>query len=83
MIVKIFWQPACPHCTEAKRLGEILKKDGIKVELHNVQEANGLAETAFFNTLSTPSIAIADENKEVASWRNKIPSKEEIKKFFK
>ncbi|MEM7821491.1 MAG: thioredoxin family protein [Candidatus Aenigmatarchaeota archaeon] len=83
MIVKIFWQPNCPYCPKAKKLGEDLKKDGINVEFYNVKEVDGLAEASFFNVLSTPSVIIVNGNKEIASWRGNTPKKEEIKNFFK
>jgi len=82
MILKIFWQKNCPNCPLAKELGKKLEKE-IKVELHNVETVDGLAEAAYFNVLSTPTLVLVDDgNREVASWRGKVPKEEEIRKFL-
>jgi len=78
MIVKIFWQEGCPHCPAAKGLGGDLEGKGTKVEYHNIKTVDGLAEAAFFNVLSTPSIVLAEDNREIKSWKGKIPEAEEL-----
>lgn len=83
MILKIFWQKNCPNCPPAKELGKKLEKE-IKVELHDVETVDGLAEAAYFNVLSTPTLILVDEEgKEIASWRGRVPKEEEIRKFLK
>lgn len=84
MVVKIFWQAKCPYCPSAKKLGKKLKDEGVKVEFHDVRSVDGLAEAAYFNVMSTPSlIVINEENKEVAGWRGKVPTVKEIKEILK
>lgn len=84
MNVKIFWQVNCPYCPPAKKLGKKLEGKGVKVEYHDVKSVDGLAEAAYFNVLSTPSLIVTnEENKEVMSWRGKVPTVKEIKKILK
>lgn len=82
MGVKIFWKESCPKCPKAKELGEALKKEGIHVNLFNLGEPSGLAEATFHDVLSTPTIIIVKGGKEVVSWRDRVPSIEEVKKFL-
>jgi arsenate reductase-like glutaredoxin family protein len=79
MIVKIFWQPECPKCPQAKEFGENLKKDGIKVEFHNVKEVDGLSESIFYDVLSTPSIVLVDNGEKKAAWYGEIPEINSVK----
>lgn len=79
MLVKIFWQPECPKCPEAKELGENLKKEGHEVEFHNVKDINGLSESLFYDVLSTPSIVVIDNGEKKAAWYGEIPELEIIK----
>ncbi|MHB0975979.1 MAG: thioredoxin domain-containing protein [Candidatus Aquicultorales bacterium] len=49
------------------------------VEFYNVDEVDGLAEAAFFGVLATPTIIVTDgAGKERASWRDGVPTKEEL-----
>jgi len=83
MIVKIFWQENCSHCPSAKKLGEKLETEGIKVEYYDVNAPDGLAEAMFHDVLSTPSLIIIDDKKkELAAWRGETPTVENIKKFL-
>jgi arsenate reductase-like glutaredoxin family protein len=79
MLVKIFWQPDCPKCPRAKELGEVLKKEGIEVELFNIKEVDGLAESIFYDVLSTPSIVLVENNEKKAAWYGEVPEIENIK----
>jgi len=79
VLVKIFWQPECPKCPEAKELGENLKKEGHEVEFHNVKDINGLSESLFYDVLSTPSIVVIDNGEKKAAWYGEIPELEIIK----
>jgi len=82
MGVKIFWKESCPKCPKAKELGESLKKEGIHVNLFSLDEPGGLAEATFFSVMSTPTVIIEKEGKEVVSWRDRVPAVEEVKKFL-
>jgi len=82
MLVKIFWQPDCPKCPKAKELGEILKKEGHNVELFNIKEVEGLAESLFYDILSTPSIIILENNEKKAAWYGEVPEIKDIKEFL-
>ena len=79
MQVKIFWQPDCPKCPKAKELGENLKKEGVEVELFNIKEVDGLAESIFYDVLSTPSIVVIENGERKASWYGDVPEIENIK----
>ena len=79
MIIKIFWQPECPKCPQAKELGEELKKEGHNVEFHNVKEVDGLSESLFYDVLSTPSVVVIEDGKKKASWYGEVPEIKNIK----
>jgi len=79
MTVKIFWQPECPKCPQAKELGEKLKDYGAKVEMFNVKEVDGLAESIFYDVLSTPSIVIVEDGQQKAAWHGEVPAFEALK----
>lgn len=80
MIVKIFWQEQCPNCPPAKELGKKLEaEDGVEVSYHNIKDPDGLSEAVIFEVMSTPSIAVCDDNgEELKVWRGSIPSIDEI-----
>lgn len=83
MIVKIFWQEGCTRCPPAKKLGKKLEGEGIKVEYHDVNTPDGLAEAMFYDVLSTPSLIITDnEKKGIVAWRGETPKMEDVKKFL-
>jgi hypothetical protein len=84
MILKVFWKQACPRCPAAKELAKDLAGQGVKVEYHNIDEVDGLAEATFFDVMATPSLVLVDDkNQEVVSWRGQVPDQEEVKKHFR
>jgi hypothetical protein len=82
MEVKIFWQENCPNCPPAKELGKKLEELGIKVEYYNVKEIDGLTVATLFGIMSTPSVVVAEEDNEIASWKSEVPSIDEVKKHI-
>jgi len=82
MLVKIFWQPDCPKCPRAKELGERLKEEGFSVELFNIKEVDGLAESIFYDVLSTPSVIIVNNGEKKAGWYGEVPELKVIKDFL-
>ena len=77
--IKIFWQPECPKCPKAKELGEMLRSEGYDVELFNTKEMDGLAESVYYDVLSTPSVVVIDEKGTKASWMGEVPAANAIK----
>jgi glutaredoxin len=73
MQVKIFWQPDCPKCPMAKELGEALKRDGYEVQLFNISEVDGMAESLFYDILSTPSVVVVENGERKAAWYGTVP----------
>jgi len=82
-VVKIFWQRNCPKCPVAKELGKKLEDDGTAVEYFDTQTVDGLAEASFFDVLATPSVVLAEGNKELAAWRGEAPKITDVKKFLR
>jgi len=79
MKIKIFWQKNCPHCPEAKNVGEQLEKEA-EVQYFDVDTVDGLAEASYYDIASTPSIVVLDNNNnEIKIWRGKTPRLEEIR----
>lgn len=80
MKVKFFYKNDCPKCPAAKEIVSQLK---CEVEAFNLDEADGLAEAAYYSIMSTPSIIISDdEEKEIATFRGEVPSKAELEKWL-
>ncbi len=78
--VKIFTRAQCPKCPAAKDLGKRLEQEGVTVFQYDVDTTEGLAEASFYSIFSTPSLMIEDEEgKEVAGWRGKVPTLEEVR----
>lgn len=83
MIIKIFWQESCSRCPPIKELGKKLETEGIKIEYHDINTADGLAEAMFHDVLSTPSLIMIDEQKkEIAAWRGETPDIKMVRKFL-
>lgn len=79
MKVKIFTKITCPKCPAAKTLAGELEKKGTEIQLYDLDNPDGLAESAMFNVMSTPTIIIVDENgQETKSWRGSVPKVEEV-----
>ena len=78
--VKLFWQPSCVKCPKAEEVCDELEKEGVKVERYNIADRDGLAESAFYQVLATPTMVIIENDEEVKSWRGEAPSLEEVKK---
>ena len=79
MEIKIFWQPECPKCPQVEELGKELKEKGYHVELFNVKEVDGMAESVFYDVLSTPSVVVVENGEQKASWLGEVPTVESIK----
>jgi len=79
-ILKIFTQPLCPACPPAKELGERLK-ESVKIEYVDVSTPDGLAEAQFYNIMSTPTLVLVEDNKEIQAWIG-TPEQEEIQKLL-
>ncbi len=75
MTTKFFWKSECSKCPAAKESISDLKD----VEFYNLDEAEGLAEAAFYSVMSTPSLVISDDKgAELASFRGEMPTAEEL-----
>jgi len=80
--IKIFTKAECPKCPAMEEIGQKLKREGIPVFKYDVDTTEGLAEASFYSILSTPSLLIEDEEKEVAAWRGTTPSIQEVKRYL-
>lgn len=81
MKIKLFTKTDCPKCPLAKELCKELEND-IEVEYWNVDERDGLAEGSFYEVMSTPTIVIVNDEREVRSFRGEVPDKEEVLKIL-
>ena len=57
----------CPNCPKAKKVVKeyIKKNNDVKLELYDVGEVEGLAESAYYDIFSTPTVLVLKDNKEV------------------
>lgn len=80
MKIKFFFKKDCPRCPEAK---EVLSKINLEYESIDVDTVNGMAEAAYYDVSSTPSILVLDDaGEEIKGWRGEPPSPEEIKQVL-
>lgn len=78
--VKFFYKNDCPNCPPAKETVKQLMEAGYSIEEFNLDTSDGLAESAYYGILSTPSILIVnDEDLILEEFRSKIPQTNEIK----
>ena len=82
MKIKLFTQDTCPKCPAAKKLCKELESRA-QVEYHDVRTEDGLAESLFFNVMSTPTIILEKEGKEIKSWREKTPTMAEVLEWLR
>jgi thiol-disulfide isomerase/thioredoxin len=79
--IKLFTKTDCPKCPAAKEVVEEIQKEGkIKVELYDVDQAEGLAEAQMYSVLATPSIIVCQddaEEAEIKSFRGEAPPTKE------
>lgn len=79
MKVKLFTQPNCPNCPPAKELAEQLKEKGINVENWDINEVDGLAESAFHSVSVTPTLLILTaDDEELKKWEGAAPTINEV-----
>jgi len=82
-VLKLFWKENCANCPQAKKFAKEIE-GYLKVEFHNADTPEGLAEATFYDILSTPSFVLVDDTgRELKSWHGKIPSKDEILELIK
>jgi glutaredoxin len=73
--LKVFVKKDCPKCPAAKEVASRFPH----VEIYDVEQADGLAEAAYYNVWCTPSLIIVDDDgSEVHGWRCYVPSPGEI-----
>ena len=73
-IVKLFTKQKCPNCPKVKRVVEeyIKKNKDVGLELYDVGEVEGLAESAYYDIFSTPTVLVLKDNKEVSRFTGVI-----------
>ena len=79
--MKVFWQEDCIRCTPAKEMCNILieRKASVNLKLFDIGTIDGMAEAAFHEVISTPTIILVDEDdNELHAWRGEAPSLEEL-----
>lgn len=78
--LKIFTQPVCPACPPAKELGKKLENK-IQVKYFDTLTPDGLAEAQFYNVMSTPTLVLVEDKKEIKQWIG-TPEQEEVEKLL-
>ena len=55
----------------------------IETIFFDIDTVDGLAESAYYNVIATPSIIILnDKDKEIIGWRSEVPTLEELSKWI-
>lgn len=75
MLLKVFVKEDCPNCPAAKEVANQFPFS----KLYDLDNAEGLAEAAFYSVLCTPSMILVDDQEMVVqSWRCHVPRPTEI-----
>lgn len=76
MRIKLFVKDNCPRCPAAKHACEGLDA----VDVYDLGEMDGLAEAAFHNVMSTPTVLVVDSGgSEIAAWRGEAPERHALR----
>lgn len=77
--LKVFVKQDCQKCPAAKEVAGRFPE----TEVYDVEQAEGLAEAAFYSVLCTPSIVVVDESGgEIFAWRCSVPTPREISELI-
>jgi hypothetical protein len=79
--VKVFVKDGCSRCPAAKDMAGMLMREGFDVREYRLDDAEGMAEGAFYGVMSTPTLLVvdADENP-LTFWRGVVPETEDIRR---
>ena len=87
--IVIFTRESCPKCSAAKRFVEGYAGDNWTHLIDSISvsavdsDSSALAEMAYINAMSTPTIAIFDGHRQaLAAWRGEIPTHIEFQKYL-
>ena len=73
--LKVFVKQDCQKCPAAKEVATRFPA----TEVYDVEQADGLAEAAYYSVLCTPSIVVVDESgSEVFAWRCTVPTPKDV-----
>ena len=66
-IIKLFTSKACPNCLSIRKfLEEYGKKNkDVKIKYYNINEVDGLAESAYYEIYSVPTTLVFRDNKAI------------------
>ncbi len=70
----------CPLCRGAEREIEILKGEGCDISVHSIDEAEGLAEATYRGVLSTPTVVVEIDEREVGRYSGAISAEKILSK---
>lgn len=77
--VKLFVKADCPRCPAAKHACDGLES----LDVYDVGDMDGLAEAAFYNVMSTPTVLVFDaDGREVAAWRGEAPTRTNLRELL-
>ena len=66
--VLIFTKIECPHCSQAKVVGEELSNSGESVKYISLDTAEGLAKSMKYRIRSVPTIMLVTDGSEQERW---------------
>ena len=84
MKIKVFSKNGCAKCETTKnKIKHFLIKwemeHKVKVDVHDMETIEGMAEGAFHDVSQIPTTIIEKENTEVARWEGEVPQSDRIK----
>ena len=75
--IHYFKSKNCPNCKATQGVVTGLRERGYKVNIHDIDGVDGLAQASFFSVQATPTLLIVDEfERETAGFRSMFEIKE-------
>ena len=79
--VKVFVKDGCSRCPAAKDMAGELMREGYDVREYRLDDAEGMAEGAFYGVTSTPTLLVVDaSDNPLTCWRGMVPAPEDIRR---
>jgi len=87
MRVRIFGKKDCAKCETTKnKFNHFLEKsnrlDRVKLEFHDMDTVDGMAEGAYNDVFSIPTVIIDRDTHILARWEGQVPKTEEFQAHF-
>ncbi|MCX7703691.1 MAG: DNA methyltransferase [Planctomycetota bacterium] len=86
--IRIFSRKSCPNCETVKQMvSKFIESRNlhglVKIESHDLDTVDGLAEGAYWDVMSVPTLIVMRGGNVLARWDGAVPKEEEIEKVLR